>query len=295
LVVKPIKINKRVVLYKTMEKKPIQDNPESPDTEENLLENMGINEDGKPIKKEEPDKEPEVKPEEVEVKPKEPETSEPKPLPPAYIPIPKYTDEKKAWQKKEEELSTSLSAKDSKIAELEAEVQRAKTPQDFKNRISKFASKYNLNVDAMTELGTEILSEVNKGQESISQRLNAYDEQAKSFQQNSMFEEEFKTYVKDYPEMKDHKTKVKELALGDKWEDWKGKSVFEVYFRGVKPNITEPRKSAEPSKGGTKRGGVKDLDAMSPEEALKLPSKDFEKWSNRQAKKQGLGLSKSDN
>ena len=279
-----------------MVKKPIQENPETPDTEENLLENMGLNEDGSPITKEEPDKEPEVEPEkEVEVEPKEPEPSQPKPLPPTYIPIPKYTDEKKAWQKKEEELAESLKARDSKIAELEAEVQRARTPQDFKNRISKFADKHNLDVDAMTELGTEILSEANKGQQALAEKLKAYDEQAESSRQNSMFEEEFKAYVKDYPEMKEHKAKVKDLALGDDWETWKGKSPFEIFYRGVKPNLTEPKKSAEPSKGGTKRGGVKDLDAMSPEEALKLPNKDFEKWSDRQAKKQGLGLYKSGN
>ena len=281
-----------------MDNKDIQEKPELPDEDtKKILDDMGVNEDGSPKEepKEEPDKKPEAEQEVVEP-PKESEPSQPEPkIPTRSIPIPKYTDEKRKWREKEEELSTSLEAEKAEKEDLKRQLELSKTPQEFQVRIGKFADKHGLDKEAMTELGVEILNEATRGHKELEDRVNAQEQQTEDTRQDTSFEQEFKGYVESYPEMKEHTAKIKELALGDKWEDWAGKSVFEIFYRGVKPNLTEPKKGAEPSKGGTQRGKkIIDFDKAPTEEEIKgMTDKEFEKYSNLMAKKQGSGLSKS--
>lgn len=287
-----------------MSKDTFQSNPNSSDQDtQKILDDMGINEDGSPKEepKEEPAKEPEVEPTEkskVEEPPTEPEPSKPtpEPLPTEYIPIPKYKSEKQAWKTKEEELSNALKAEREKIADLERQVQLSKTPKDFQNRMNKIAEKYGTDPEAMSELGIEILNEAMSSTKPLTEKLKAYEEQTESIKQDKAFEDEFNGYLPSYPEMKDHKEAVKKLALSpESVEQWKGKSVFEVYFRGVKPTLKPSPKGAEPSKGGTGRGKkvIDTSKALSEEEISSMSSKDFEEYSNTMAKKQGLGLTKS--
>lgn len=81
------------------------------------------------------------------------------------------------------------------------------------------------------------------------QALRRNVEQAKEATQDAEFDKEFKALLKDAPDAADHKDALRELAFGD---EHGGKSLYEIYHRYHKPALPNKKKTAEPSRGGTR-------------------------------------------
>lgn len=240
------------------------------------------------VETETPDKPEEELKEPEEETPKEPEKEsedDSKPVekierPVRAMPIAKYQKKKDKWQ-------ADIAERDAKIAELEERATKAEanTPEAKKivSETKALSEKYNVDEDLLSDLTGVITKNIGRTDPKIDALL-AREEQAK---QDNAFDDEVKTLLDDNSlsdddreGIKSSKKEIKELAFT---EENKNSSVYEIFFRKIKPTMTG-KKSAEVSKGGTK-GDLVDYDKVTEDDIDKMSGKEFDKYSEYMEKK----------
>lgn len=283
---------------------------------EEILEDM--KEDGIEIEdepKEEPPKEevkPEVKPKDQEKKetpkPEKKETPEPKEEPkPIEGEGDKKPDKVKPEAKSDRKPDKGRTIKTvpygkykdlkTKVKDLEKQVEginaSGKTDKKKDEDIDKVVSK--LSSELAGELGVEpdkLKGVFDKLSEAIISKTKLPDDVVKTLakakeneawkEEEKLFDEQFEAFQEEYPDEKISKEKIKELAFNSEHAK---KSLYEIYFRHIKPYKVPKKKSSESAKGGTsKEKGGKALKDMTEAEAVKLSDKDFDAWGKLQEK-----------
>lgn len=186
------------------------------------------------------------------------------------IPIYKYTSEKKEWRKQEEEYKKTIEDLTNKIG-----TNPPANRDDIKSLADKYAVDENLVNDLVGLVSSKTKTDIPQDlKDKLDFVSSLYDEK----KQETGFEKEFSALEKDYPEVKDNKDQLKELAFTDGYQN---KSLFEIYFRSVKKDIPIKKKSAEPSRGGS-QASVKSIDfsTVTEEDIEKMGSKEFEEYQN---------------
>lgn len=233
--------------------------------------------------------------EDKEPKNKEPENKEPKSKsaerPAHYMPLAKYNDEKEKWK-------SELSAKDQALAEAQAKIAElskgvgdlADKPEgaNLDGKIAKFAEAHDLEPDVVK--GLVEMARESAGPALPPEVMKAVQDLVKQNEANTtlqhheqLFKEELADLQKDFPDepIDSLKDKLHELAFS---EGTNTKSLYEIYFRNIKPNYSKS-KSAEPSKGGTNRSGSVDFDKIKddPEAINNLSDEEFDRFSEQAA------------
>lgn len=256
---------------------PKEDPKEEPEEPEPQKEDPSSSTDDDPEEKEPEEKEPEEDPE----PPKRKSRKE------LYIPVPKYTEEKRQWKEEKEQLESKLEELSEKIAEAgestdetDNEIEQfAEEAGMDKEQFSKFIGLIEKRVASKTELPEEIRSVLLEKKE---QQL----EQTVIKQFNEEFNSEGEPTLKElYPDLSDEKLSemkdfIDETAHSDKYVEYdlsdiialKRKDLDEIAGQ-TKEATQKPDTSPEKSRLG---GGAEKL---SPKEFDK-PDADFSQISN---------------
>lgn len=262
------------------------------ETSKKILEEMGEEKEETPKgeekpKEETPAEEPQEEPLKAPSSEKEEESSfQRQPRPVKYKPIHEYTEEKHQWKSEKEELSKSLEVKDKEISDLKQQLEMAKTPQEADDELRNWCQENNVSYDAMKKFNSMVIRQTDKKFSELNQKIQAYEAMTERQKEQESINKELDYYSSQYPEIKEHKDRILEMAFQKGWND---KSVFEIFFRGIKPNLSpDPKKTAEKSKGGAQRSvKVIDYDNITAEDIKKMSLKEFEKYSEHMAKQGG--------
>lgn len=161
-----------------------------------------------------------------------------------------------------------------RIAELERQVgSKGTTDEDLKAE----AEEAGMTVEAYKKVINRVRKEAIPPE--LKQRLDAFDAAQLERHQGTEFLKEFKALAEKYPEIKEQKSKLRELAFKGKNTN---RPLSDIYFMDVKPGLRTKKKSAEPSRGGAGRGASDELDfdAIKADPALmsKLSDAEFDKY-----------------
>ena len=227
--------------------------------------------------------------------PKEPKTPASVERPAQFMPLAKFNDLKSKWESdKQAEISK---AREETKAEYETKIQELSgKPASAKldSEITKFAEERGLDEDVIKG----IVDLVRTTQTTIDPNVqNVISDLVKDREQNALiakheglFDEEMSNLQKDYPDepISSLKEKLHELAFS---EGYNKQSLFEIYFRHVKPT-TEKKKTFEPSKGGVSRTQSLDPNKIleDPNAVNDLSDEDFDKLSEQLGEKRTVRL-----
>jgi len=262
-----------------------------------------MKQDGIPVEGDEPEvkTEPKVEPKgEPEVKVEEPkdevktESEEDEEEPeydsgrpqriPQTVPLPKYMklkDEVADLKGKLEEINKSNQPKEQKDEEIEAVI--GSISQELAEDLGLDKSKLE---GAFGKLANSIMAK-SKMPEAVAEVFKKAQEREAWAKEEDIFNQEVKALQTEFPDEKINKDTLHELAFNEKFSK---KSLYEIYFRNIKPDQSEEKKkkSAESAKGGTdKSKKIVDLTKdLSSDEILELSDEEFDELSKEKSKGQ---------
>lgn len=149
--------------------------------------------------------------------------------------------------------------------------------------IDKLAETYSLDKQFVSDLAKVLTKNIkpNALDDETKESLEIIKQQKIAAQEDLGFNNEFNALAKEYPEVATQKDSLHQLAYMDGFNK---KSLFEIYFRHLKPKI-DPRHTMEPSKGINGEGNLNmDEIANNPEALMNMSDEDFAKYSEKMGK-----------
>lgn len=192
------------------------------------------------------------------------------------IPYETFKKYKEKWRKRTDEATAKVREEyEGKIKELSTTPPSPERADDIK----QLAEEYGLDEKLVSGL-VDIAAKRAKPNIDIDPNiLKQIKETQEQKAQDDMFEQEFKELSEEFPEAKENKNKLKDLAFDQRFYRTPLKDIF-IYLRGV-GEISAPKKSAEGSRGGSKIGAgkVEFKENMSEEEITAMSDEEFDEYS----------------
>jgi len=233
-------------------------------------------------KAEEPKPEVKVEPEKVEPELKEEEE------------VPDFEQNREGRTPQTVSLHKHLRLKD-KVKNLEAEIETIRASkqtieqkdEDIEQLVGSTAEELSSNLGLDKEMLADVFGKFANGiisktkmPNEVAEVIKKVKEQEAWQKEEELFNREFDSLKKEYPDEKLDKEQLHQMAFR---EDMSKKSLFEIYFRNVKPTIKEPepkKRSAESSKPGvSKMDKQVDYNNISTEEMLAMSDEEFDQYS----------------
>ena len=186
------------------------------------------------------------------------------------MPLKKFKKYEEKWKTKEAEL-------ESKILELSKGQAKGKDNQGIK----ELAEETGMDESVLEKI-VNMAGSRNKLPEGLLEKIDKIGKQNEDERESLLFNKEFDSLVKDFPEAKEIKDKLKDVAYTEGYE----KVSLRMLYLGSEFKENPKKKTAEGSKGGSKRGGeVLDFDNLTPEQIKGLSDENFDKYSDYMEKK----------
>ena len=190
------------------------------------------------------------------------------------VPVAKYQNEKHKWREKESKL----------LEEIESlKTNTTKSEETKSTDLDELAEEYNLDPEFVKKL-TDTISSKSKLSDDDKRKLEFLSEKYEREKADTEFTDVVTKFATDYPDepIKEHLDKIKELAYTEGHTD---QSVFELWFRYIKPNLPQVKHTAEKSRKTSETN--KDIDFNDPNLDIdSLSDEDFDKYTEVQASKE---------
>jgi len=200
------------------------------------------------------------------------------------VPVKKLQDAKKDFKAKIELSDKRFEQLSQEIADLK---KNGVTKEEKKDDLEELAEKYDVPTDFLKDM-EKVLSgrlkpkETEKEIPAISEADQAILNRAK---QDEQFEEEFKESVSDFEDedkelFNENKAEVKKLAFTKKYAE---KSLAEIYFKAIKPEVTGKKSSEDISIAGA--GASKSVVDINDRDIEGMSDKQFEEYMAKMQKR----------
>ena len=190
---------------------------------------------------------------------------------PRTVPYKKYKEEKKTRQSLEKDLEDLKSQAEDKKS----------TSEDITNLTSKIAEETGIDQSVFDDFAKAIIGKT-KIPDEVLEVLNKNKQENAWAEEDRLFNESFEKLEKDFPDEDLDRKKIKDLAFTEGHEN---DSLYEIYFRHIKPHRSPKKKSAESAKPGTTKGETKkSYKDMTDAEMAQLSDEEFDKASEARGK-----------